>query len=54
MFFGTVVGWLTCWIVSYASYDMEHAAPGSVLLRASLEITQRQLRTPRPADGRLG
>ena len=31
LFFGTVVGWLTCWVVSYASYDMEHAAPGSVL-----------------------
>ena len=34
LFFGTVVGWLTCWIVSYDSCDMEHAAPGSVL-RAS-------------------
>ena len=34
MFFGTVVGWLTCWIVPYASYDMEHATPGS-MLRAS-------------------
>ena len=34
LFFGTVVGWLTCWVRSYASCDMEHAAPGSVL-RAS-------------------
>ena len=31
---GAVVAWLTCWIVSYDSCDMEHAAPGSVL-RAS-------------------
>ena len=23
----TLYGWLICWIVSYASYDMEHAAP---------------------------
>ena len=34
VFFGTVVGWLTCWVRSYDSCDMEHAAPGSVL-RAS-------------------
>ena len=34
LFFGTVVGWLTCWVRSYDSCDMEHAAPGSVL-RAS-------------------
>ena len=34
VFFGTVVGWLTCWVRSYGSCDMEHAAPGSVL-RAS-------------------
>ena len=34
LFFGTVVGWLTCWIVPYGSCDMEHAAPRSVL-RAS-------------------
>ena len=35
LFFGTVVGWLTCWVRSYGSCDMEHAAPGSVL-RASI------------------
>ena len=34
LFFGTVVGWLTCWVRSHDSCDMEHAAPGSVL-RAS-------------------
>ena len=34
LFFGTVVGWLACWVRSYDSCDMEHAAPGSVL-RAS-------------------
>ena len=49
--FGAVVGWLTCWVRSYGSCDMEHAAPGE---RAPcLKITQRQLRARRLAGRRL-
>ena len=51
LFFGTVVGWLTCWIVSYASYDMEHAAPGSVLHASRPSNASSRLPGP-PAGGR--
>ena len=51
LFFGTVIGWLTCWIVSYASYDMEHAAPGSVLHASRSSNASSGLPGP-PAGGR--
>ena len=31
LFLGTVVGWLTCWVVSYDSCDIAHAVLESVL-----------------------
>ena len=52
LFFGTVVGWLTCWVRSYGSCDMEHAAPGSVL-RAS-ESSNASSGLPGPPVGGRG
>ena len=52
VFFGTVVGWLTCWVRSYGSC-LRHGARRAGERAPCLEIIQRQLRTPRPADGRL-
>ena len=49
--FGTVVGWLTCWVRSYDSYDMEHAAPGSVLRASRSPNASSGLPGP-PAGGR--
>ena len=51
LFFGTVVGWLTCWVRSYASCDMEHAAPGSVLHASRPSNASSRLPGP-PAGGR--
>ena len=51
LFFGTVVGWLTCWIVPYASYDIEHAAPGGVLHASRPSNASSRLPGP-PAGGR--
>ena len=51
LFFGTVVGWLTCWVVSYDSCDMEHAAPGSVLRASRSSNASFGLPGP-PAGGR--
>ena len=50
-FFGTVVGWLTCWARSYDSCDMEHAAPGSVLRASRSPNASSGLPGP-PAGGR--
>ena len=49
--FGTVVGWPTCWVRSYDSCDMEHAAPGSVL-RASRSSNASSGPPGPPAGGR--
>ena len=51
LFFGTVVGWLTCWVRSYDSCDMEHAAPGSVLRASRSSNASSGLPGP-PAGGR--
>ena len=51
LFFGAVVGWLTCWVRSYGSCDMEHAAPGSVL-RASRSFNASPGLPGPPAGGR--
>ena len=51
LFFGTVVGWLTCWVRSYGSCDMEHAAPGSVLHASRPSNASSGLPGP-PAGGR--
>ena len=51
LFFGTVVGWLTCWVRSYGSCDMEHAAPGSVLRASRSSNASSGLPGP-PAGGR--
>ena len=51
LFFGTVVGWLTCWVRSYGSCDMEHAAPGSVLRASRSRNASSGLPGP-PAGGR--
>ena len=52
LFFGMDVGWLTCWIVSYDSCDMEHAALGSVF-RAS-ESPEASSGLPGPPAGGCG
>ena len=51
LLFGTVVGWLTCWVRSYDSCDMEHAAPGSVLRASRSSNASSRLPGP-PAGGR--
>ena len=51
LFSGTVVGWLTCWVRSYDSCDMEHAAPGSVFRASRSSNASSGLPGP-PAGGR--
>ena len=51
LFFGTVVGWLTCWVRAYDSCDMKHAAPGSVLRASRSSNASSGLPGP-PAGGR--
>ena len=51
VFFGTVVGWLTCWVRSYDSCDVEYAAPGSVLRASRSPNASSGLPGP-PAGGR--
>ena len=57
LFFGTVVGWLTCWVRSYGSCNMEHAAPGSVLRVSRSSNASSGLHGPpagsRGKDGRI-
>ena len=48
---GAVVSWLTCWVRSYGSCDMEHAAPGSVLRASRSSSASFGLPDP-PAGGR--
>ena len=52
LLFGTVVGWLTCWVMSYGSCDMEHAAPESVLRASKSPNASSELPGP-PAGGRI-
>ena len=51
LFFGTVVGWLTCWVRSYDSCDMEHAALGNVFRASRSSNASSGLPGP-PAGGR--
>ena len=51
LFLGVVVSWLTCWVRSYESCDMEHAAPGNVL-RASGSSNASSGPPGPPAGGR--
>ena len=51
LFFGTDVGWLTFWVVSYDPCDIEHAAPGSVLCASNSSNASSGLPGP-PAGGR--
>ena len=51
LFFRTVVGWLTCWVRSYDSWNMEHAAPGSEL-RAPRSSNASSVLPGPPAGGR--
>ena len=43
--------WLTCWVRSYGSCDMEHAAPGSVLRASRSSNASSGLPGP-PSGGR--
>ena len=52
--FETIVGWLTCWVRSYGSCDMEHAAPGSVLRASRSSSASSRLPGPPAGGGKDG